>query len=104
MNNLKTIFLMVALTLMLMFIGPPLGGKSGITYGLIAAFVINFITYWFSDKIMLRMYGAREVGEAEAPELYSMVKRLALHSIYQPLLKRFEARFGERSFDSISYV
>jgi heat shock protein HtpX len=81
MNNLKTMVLMVTLTLMLVFIGALLGGKSGMTVALIIAFAMNFITYWFSDKIVLRMYGAREVSEAEAPELYSMVKRLALHAI-----------------------
>ena len=72
---------MVTLTLMLVFIGALLGGKSGMTVALIIAFAMNFITYWFSDKIVLRMYGAQEVSEAEAPELYSMVKRLALHAI-----------------------
>ena len=81
MNNLKTMVLMVTLTLMLVFIGTLLGGKSGMTVALIIAFAMNFITYWFSDKIVLRMYGAQEVSEAEAPELYSMVKRLALHAI-----------------------
>jgi len=81
MNNLKTMVLMVTLTLMLVFIGAILGGKSGMTVALIIAFAMNFITYWFSDKIVLRMYGAKEIGEAEAPELYSMVKRLALHAI-----------------------
>jgi len=81
MNNLKTMVLMVTLTLMLVFIGALLGGKSGMTVALIIAFAMNFITYCFSDKIVLRMYGAQEVGEAEAPELYSMVKRLALHAI-----------------------
>jgi heat shock protein HtpX len=81
MNNLKTMVLMVTLTLMLVFIGALLGGKSGMTVALIIAFAMNFITYWFSDKIVLRMYGAQEVSEAEAPELYSMVKRLALHAI-----------------------
>ena len=73
--------LMVTLTLMLVLIGALLGGQSGMTYALIAAFAMNFITYWFSDKIVLRMYGAKKVGEAEAPELYSMVKRLALHAM-----------------------
>jgi heat shock protein HtpX len=77
MNGLRTTVLMVTLTLMLVAIGAILGGKSGMTYALIAAFVMNFITYWFSDKIVLRMYGAREVTEAEAPELYGSVRRLA---------------------------
>ncbi len=71
MNTLKTMFLMVTLTLMLVFIGGLLGGKSGLTIAILIAFGLNFITYWFSDRIVLRMYGARPVGEAEAPEFYS---------------------------------
>ncbi len=77
MNGLKTMVLMVTLTLMLVGFGAILGGKSGMTIALIMAFVMNFITYWFSDKIVLKMYGAREVSEAEAPQLYSMVRRLS---------------------------
>ena len=78
MNGLKTMVLMVTLTLILVAIGAILGGKSGMTFALVVAFAMNFITYWFSDKIVLRMYGAREVREAEAPELHNMVRRLAL--------------------------
>lgn len=77
MNTAKTVFLMVTLTLMLIFIGGLIGGKSGMTMALLMAFGMNFITYWFSDKIVLRMYGARQVNEADAPELFAMVRRLA---------------------------
>lgn len=77
MNGLKTTVLMVALTLMLVFIGGLLGGKTGMTFALIMAFGMNFISYWFSDKIVLKMYGARQVTEAEAPEFYGLVRRLA---------------------------
>jgi len=77
MNGIKTMVLMVALTLILVFIGGLIGGRSGMTMALVIAFGMNFITYWFSDKIVLRMYGARPVSESEAPELYGMVKRLA---------------------------
>lgn len=77
MNSLKTMLLMVTLTLMLVFIGGLLGGRTGMTFALIMAFGMNFITYWFSDKIVLRMYGAKQVTEAEAPELYGIVRRLA---------------------------
>jgi heat shock protein HtpX len=69
--------LMVTLTLMLVGFGAILGGKTGMTIALLMAFVMNFITYWFSDKIVLKMYGAREVSEAEAPQLYSMVRSLS---------------------------
>ena len=68
---------MVTLTLMLVAIGNLLGGKSGMTIALVIAFGMNFISYWFSDKIVLKMYGARETSEAEAPELYSMVRELS---------------------------
>lgn len=77
MNTLKTMVLMVTLTVMLVGVGAILGGKSGMTIALILAFGINFITYWFSDKIVLKMYRARQVSEVEAPDLYNMVRRLA---------------------------
>jgi len=77
MNTCKTMVLMVTLSLMLVGIGAILGGKSGMTIALVIAFGMNFISYWFSDKIVLKMYGAREVSEAEAPELYSMTRELS---------------------------
>lgn len=77
MNTVKTMVLMVTLTLMLIFIGGLLGGKSGMTIALVMAFGMNFISYWFSDRIVLRMYGARQVTETDAPELHAMVRRLA---------------------------
>lgn len=77
MNGLKTMILMVTLTLMLIAIGGILGGKSGMTFALIMAFGINFFSYWFSSKIVLMMYGAKEVKESDAPELYDIVRRLS---------------------------
>ncbi len=77
MNTCKTMVLMVTLSLMLVGIGAILGGKSGMTIALVIAFGMNFISYWFSDKIVLKMYGAREVSEAQAPELYSMTRELS---------------------------
>lgn len=77
MNGLKTIGLMVTLTLLLVFVGAALGGNNGMTIALIFAFGMNFITYWFSDKIVLKMYRAQQVSEAEAPELFGIVRRLA---------------------------
>lgn len=78
MNGLKTMVLMVALTLMLIAAGSMIGGRSGMTTALVMAFGINFVTYWFSDRIVLRMYGAKRVTEAEAPELYSIAARLSM--------------------------
>lgn len=76
MNNIKTMVLLVLLTLILVWAGAAFGGKQGMTIALILAIGMNFFAYWFSDKIVLRMYGAREVTEAEAPELFGIVRRL----------------------------
>jgi len=76
MNNIKTLFLLVTLTLVLVWAGGALGGKQGMTIALIFALGINFISYWFSDKIVLKMYGAKQVTEAEAPDLFSIVRSL----------------------------
>jgi heat shock protein HtpX len=80
MNGLKTMVLMVTLTLILIAIGGAVGGKSGMTIALVIAFAMNFFSYWFSDKIVLKMYGAQEVSEADAPGLYGMVRNLALQA------------------------
>ena len=77
MNGIKTTLLMVTLTLMLIAIGGILGGKTGMTFAFIIAFGMNFVSYWFSDKIVLKMYKAKPVSQSDAPELYSMVRRLA---------------------------
>jgi heat shock protein HtpX len=68
--------LMVFLSLILVSIGALIGGRGGMTIALIMAFGINFISYWFSDKIVLRMYHAQEVTESEEPELYGIVRKL----------------------------
>ena len=80
MNNLKTIVLLTFLTLMFVFAGAALGGKQGMTFAFLMALGMNFFAYWFSDKIVLKMYGAREVRESEAPELYGIVRRLVQKS------------------------
>ena len=76
MNNFKTFLLMLVLTVLFIFVGSALGGKSGAIYAFIFAALMNFFTYWFSDKIVLRLYGAKEVSQSEAPELYQMVGEL----------------------------
>ena len=77
MNGMKTVILMMLLTLLLVWGGAAIGGQSGMTMALIMAGVMNFVTYFFSDKIVLAMYRAREVTEAEAPVLYRIVRRLS---------------------------
>jgi heat shock protein HtpX len=77
MNTFKTAALLTGLTLLLVYGGAYLGGQSGMTIALIFALAMNAFTYWFSDKLVLKIYKAREVNEAEVPELFSMVRRLA---------------------------
>jgi heat shock protein HtpX len=77
MNNIKTAVLLITLTLVLVWAGAAIGGKQGMTIAFIFALGMNLFSYWFSDKIVLRMYGAKEVTETEAPELYGIVRRLA---------------------------
>lgn len=77
MNALKTALLMTVLTLLLVFAGNALGGRSGMVIAFVMAAVMNFGAYWFSDRMVLSMYGAREVSETEAPELLSMVRELS---------------------------
>jgi len=75
---MRTTLLLGVLTGLLMAFGQALGGSQGVTIALIFAVVMNFGAYWFSDKIVLRMYSAREVTEAEAPKLHRIVHNLAL--------------------------
>jgi heat shock protein HtpX len=77
MNALKTGLLMLTLTLILVAVGGLIGGRSGMTIALLLAFGLNFFSYWYSDRIVLKMYRAREVTETDVPELYAMVRRLA---------------------------
>jgi len=76
-NVFKTAMLLAVLTAMLVLIGGAIGGRHGMLIALVFAFVMNFVSYWWSDRIVLAMYGAQEVSEAQAPELSSMVRRLA---------------------------
>ena len=63
-NAFKTAALLAALSALLLFIGQLLGGQTGMTVALVAAIAMNFGSYWFADKIVLRMYNAREVGRS----------------------------------------
>ena len=78
MNIVKTGLLLSALTGLLMLIGGYFGGKTGVVIAFIFAMVMNLGSYWFSDKLILRMYKAQEVSESQAVELYALVKNLAL--------------------------
>jgi len=76
MNQFKTFILMLVLTGIFILVGTAIGGRSGAIYAFVFAALMNFGMYWFSDKIVLRMYGAQPVTQAEAPELYGIVAEL----------------------------
>jgi heat shock protein HtpX len=77
MNTMKTFLLMGLLTVLLVFVGRLLGGQSGMVMAFFFALMMNLGTYWFSDKLVLRMYRAQEVTRAESPDLFSLVEELA---------------------------
>ncbi|ADG07023.1 zinc metalloprotease HtpX [Kyrpidia tusciae] len=77
MNSLKTWLLMGVLTVLLVLLGRWVGGPSGALIFLLLAVAMNFVGYFFSDSIALRMSGARELPESEAPQLHAMIRRLA---------------------------
>lgn len=76
MNLMKTTILMAGLTALFLLVGQALGGQSGMILAFFFALLSNFFAYWFSDKIVLRLYGAREVDRSRAPELYRIVEDL----------------------------
>lgn len=76
-NLLKTAVLMAAITALFMAIGSVLGGTQGMVIALVVALGMNFFSYWFSDKMVLKMYRAQEVDETTAPAFYRMVRELA---------------------------
>jgi heat shock protein HtpX len=76
-NTVRTALLLGALTGLILLIGRYFGGRSGMVIAFFFAIAMNFGSYWFSDKIVLRLYRARSVSESEAPGLYAMVRELA---------------------------
>src|SRR6185503_6298475 len=76
-NTFKTAFLLTALTLLLMFIGRFFGGQNGMLIALIFAAIMNFVSYFFSDKIALAMYRAQPATREALPSVYQIVERLA---------------------------
>ncbi|MBF0187508.1 MAG: zinc metalloprotease HtpX [Magnetococcales bacterium] len=77
MNFMRTTMLLAALTALFLVAGQALGGKGGMMIALVLAIGMNFFAYWFSDKMVLKMYNAIEVGPDQAPELYEIVEELA---------------------------
>src|SRR6185436_3302528 len=77
MNGFRTTILLAALTALVVWIGQMVGGPNGAVLALVMAGAMNFFSYWFSDKIVLKMYGAQEITANDDPELYGIVQELA---------------------------
>ena len=76
-NMVKTTLFLGLLTGLFIAVGGLLGGRSGMMMAFVFALIMNFVSYWFSDKIVLKMYGAQPIGEAEAPAVHRIVRSLA---------------------------
>ncbi|TDR32535.1 zinc metalloprotease HtpX [Hydromonas duriensis] len=76
-NMTKTFMLMAAITALFVALGQAIGGQTGMIFAVVLSLAMNFFSYWFSDKMVLKMYNAREVDAQSAPEFYSMVRELA---------------------------
>lgn len=77
MNVFKTVFFLTLLTLLLIVVGDFIGGRSGMIIAFGIALLMNFFSYWFSDKIVLRMYGAKEASPQDYPKLHKIIQNLA---------------------------
>ncbi len=80
MNPLRTTFLMALLTVILVTVGGALGGEGGMMFAFVFALAMSGISYWFSDKMVLRMYRDQEVTSEQAPKLHRVVQELALRA------------------------
>lgn len=78
MNSFRTTILLAALTALVVWIGHMVGGPNGAVVALVMAGAMNFFSYWFSDKIVLKMYGGQEITAQDDPELYGLVQELAV--------------------------
>lgn len=76
MNHFKTFILLFGLTVLFMAIGNLIGGQQGMVMAFVFALLMNAVSYWFSDKIVLALYGAKATDESEHPEIYKALKRL----------------------------
>jgi heat shock protein HtpX len=81
MNSLKVFILMLALMLVFMWVGYMFGGQNGMVMAFVLACAMNFFSYWYSDKIVLKMYRAREITERDHPKLYRVVQRVATQAM-----------------------
>ncbi len=81
MNTLKVFFLMLALMLLFMWVGYMVGGNNGMIMAFLLAVAMNFFSYWYSDKLVLRMYRARPITETDHPRLYRVVRRVTTQAM-----------------------
>ena len=79
-NTLKTVFLLVLLTGLFLLVGQAIGGQGGMMFAFVLAMGMNFMSYWFSDKIALQMAGAKEVAYEDAPDLHRLVEQIATYA------------------------
>ena len=79
-NKIRTTILLAVMTALIIWIGQIFGGRRGMIIALLFAAGMNFFSYWFSDKIVLKMYRAKEVSPGQAPEFYEMVRTLSGHA------------------------
>ena len=77
MNVFKTVFFLTLLTLLLILVGGWIGGREGMVIAFSIALVMNFVTYWFSDRIVLAMYKVKQVTRADYPKLFTIVSNLS---------------------------
>ncbi|TLD42986.1 MAG: Peptidase M48, Ste24p precursor [Candidatus Jettenia ecosi] len=80
MSYFKTAILLIALTLLFIWVGNMVGGRQGAMFAFVMAMGMNFFSYWFSDKIVLKMYGAKEISEQQLPAYYGIVKELTMQA------------------------
>jgi heat shock protein HtpX len=80
MNRLKTTVLLTVLTLLMVAMGNAIGGRGGMMFAFLMACGMNIFSYWFSDKIVLKMYDAQEITEAENPTFYGIVRKLTVQA------------------------
>ncbi len=88
MNGLKTALLLGLMTALVLGIGNLVGGRQGMMLAFVIAVIMNFVSYWFSDKIVLALYRAQPVDQSQAPELYRIVQGLA-QRMHMPMPRLF---------------
>ena len=98
MNTLRTGMLLALMTGIFVAVGAMIGGSSGVLIAFGMALAMNLFAYWNSDKVLLRMYGARQVDAASEPEIFAMVQRLAANAqLPMPLIRPASSAAGMNS-------